>query len=564
MRTTQNVLLVILFMVGLATCAFPQREANIWYFGDSAGIDFNSGSAVAITDGSLSTLEGCASISDGSTGMLLFYTDGITVYNRNHVQMTNGTGLMGDLSTTQSATILPHPGNSDLYYIFTLDNVGGPNGLRYSIVDMSLSGGFGAITAAKNVVLLASSTEKLTSACHSNGTDYWVVTHTLNSNSFYAWQISATGLNPVPVISNAGAFLNSNSPAEMKISPDGTRLAFCSWFDNINQVFNFNNANGVVYNAITLTAAGAEYGCCFSPDGTKLYYSGVDIFLRQVVQFDLSAGTPAAINASRTVLTSANVNRGQFQIGPDGKIYLARTFQPDLAVINNPNAAGLACNYVETGFNLGGKLSQMGLPNMVSCLAVVLDLEFASFSGELRPDGQVDLHWEAAEESCQGNYKVERSPDAAFFYAIGEVPFNGTGDQLTRHDFTDTQPLTGTNFYRIRYTDSNGEISISEIVTIEQNADPMAIGIQSLVTWSPNPAGDFLQLEIEVTDDLQEEWSVEFYTVEGKLVRTESLGRLTAGLYRQRFDVREMQSGFYYLQVKNGNKKAVQSVIIRH
>jgi hypothetical protein len=41
----------------------------------------------------ISYQEGCATISN-SSGQLLFYTDGITVYNRNHQVMPNGTGLL--------------------------------------------------------------------------------------------------------------------------------------------------------------------------------------------------------------------------------------------------------------------------------------------------------------------------------------------------------------------------------------------------------------------------------------------------------------------------------------
>ena len=112
-------------------------------------MDFNPGNPVPLTNGAMTTTEGCAAISDASTGQLLFYTDGITVYNRNHVTMTNGTGLMGNFSSTQSSIIVPHPGQSNLYYIFTVDDVGGANGMRYSVVDMNQSGGFGAVTATK-------------------------------------------------------------------------------------------------------------------------------------------------------------------------------------------------------------------------------------------------------------------------------------------------------------------------------------------------------------------------------------------------------------------------------
>ena len=40
------------------------NRTNVWYFGGKAGIDFNSNPPVALTNGSMNTLEGCASICD--------------------------------------------------------------------------------------------------------------------------------------------------------------------------------------------------------------------------------------------------------------------------------------------------------------------------------------------------------------------------------------------------------------------------------------------------------------------------------------------------------------------
>ena len=97
-----------------------QGEANIWYFGSNAGIDFNSGVPVSLPASQMSTWEGCASIADGA-GNLRFYTDGNSVWTHNHTVMNNGTGLMGSFSSTQSAIIVPRPNNPDIYYIFTVD-----------------------------------------------------------------------------------------------------------------------------------------------------------------------------------------------------------------------------------------------------------------------------------------------------------------------------------------------------------------------------------------------------------------------------------------------------------
>ena len=83
MKTDKLFLICLLILLSLFSTAQAGKEYNIWYFGDRAGLDFNSGKPVTLSDGALSTAEGCATICD-STGKLLFYTNGVIVYNRNH------------------------------------------------------------------------------------------------------------------------------------------------------------------------------------------------------------------------------------------------------------------------------------------------------------------------------------------------------------------------------------------------------------------------------------------------------------------------------------------------
>jgi hypothetical protein len=125
------------FNIALAFCfnifvfsvssALAQGEGNIWYFGDNSGLSFNTVPPTALDNGALNTNEGCASISD-SDGEILFYTDGVTVYNKTHNIMLNGAGLLGDVSATQSAIICPYPENPNLYYIFTVTDLASSNG----------------------------------------------------------------------------------------------------------------------------------------------------------------------------------------------------------------------------------------------------------------------------------------------------------------------------------------------------------------------------------------------------------------------------------------------------
>src|SRR5690348_7747292 len=99
-------------LVFIGSNALAQKENNIWCFGNTAGLDFNSGSPVAFSGVQIAAggQEGCSSIAD-ATGSLLFYTDGLSVWNKNHLQMPNGFGLLGHYSTSEGALIVPQPGS---------------------------------------------------------------------------------------------------------------------------------------------------------------------------------------------------------------------------------------------------------------------------------------------------------------------------------------------------------------------------------------------------------------------------------------------------------------------
>ena len=110
--------LLVLCVFYLINC-FSQNRNNIWYFGDFAGVNFNTNPPTALTDATFEEAEGCASISDNN-GNLLFYTEGSSIWNRNHIIMPNGTGLKGEPSSTQTVLIIPKPCDNNIYYIFTV------------------------------------------------------------------------------------------------------------------------------------------------------------------------------------------------------------------------------------------------------------------------------------------------------------------------------------------------------------------------------------------------------------------------------------------------------------
>ncbi len=355
--------------VAVSFYPFSGGEANIWYFGYTAGTDFNTEPPTALHDGRVNNYEGSATICD-KFGNLLFYTNGVTIWNKNHVAMSNGTGLLGDNSSTQSGIIVPKPNSETIFYVFTVDSEARSGGLRYSIVDLSLDGGLGDVTL-KNALINTPMSEKLTAVRHANNTDIWVVSHEWNSDVFRSYLVTAEGLNSVPVYSTSGIvhtneydpFYNPNSRGYMKASPKGSKIGLAIPFANMVQLFDFNNATGNVSSPITFDYTDKEfhpYGIEFSPDDSKFYVSFFELLIRQ---YDLSNFNIHSTEYSINV--PSNYDIGAIQLAPNGKIYNSRFWQKNQPVINNPNLLGDDCSFDLVGLSQNGRRDGLGLPNYI-------------------------------------------------------------------------------------------------------------------------------------------------------------------------------------------------------
>lgn len=363
-----NKFCIFLIISILSTQTFAQRQANIWYFGQYAGLDFNSGSPIPLLDGKINRWEGVACFSD-SLGNLLFYTDGDSVWNKQHLPMHNGFGLGGHESSTECAIIAPLPLNDSLYYIFTVDAEAGDRGLCYSIVNINSQKGLGSVIE-KNIQLQTPVSEKVTAVKHQNNKDIWIISHGYQTDSFFVYLLTDTGLCQPPQIFELGTphldigIHGNNAVGYMRAAPDGSHIALVLQVHQIVEIYDFNNSTGEISNPITYQeAVGSPYGVEFSPDISKLYFTS-RFYLKQL---DISLPTPEQIVNSVVIIDSSSSNNylGALQLATDGKIYMAHEYQPYLGVINNPSEYATNCNFQMQGIYLNGRISRLGLPNFI-------------------------------------------------------------------------------------------------------------------------------------------------------------------------------------------------------
>ncbi len=424
-------LLTIVFSIFLLLQVIAQKEGYTWYFGEFAGMDFNINQTPRpLTNNTvMDQLEGCTTISD-PTGQMLFFSDGQTVWNSIFEQMPNGNNLMGGRSSTQSAIIVPYPGNIYQYYIFTIDSENGDHGLRYSIVDMRLDNGLGDIRwDKKNQMLYQNVTEKLSAVINSDFTSYWIITHEANSRQFVSFKLTPEGISTDPHIST-GIINHTHKVGYMKFSPDGLRVACAIKGLNLIEIYNFDKSSGLITgnHPISITNIPGAYGIEFSPDCSKLFVSWEEYMHGRIYQFDLTAGDGSQIpvaNSKKIVGFDYQFLFGALQLGPDGKIYITKFISDQtghslLDVLNNPDSY-TDCAFTHNTCNLNGRESKAGLPNFVQSFFMPKRFVYDEFclgiptSFEIPDRTNIDqVEWTFDDPNSGQNYSTSFTPVHVF------------------------------------------------------------------------------------------------------------------------------------------------------
>lgn len=360
--------IVLILLSCFSVLSIGQKHAMNWYFGTKAGISFKTYPPSPLSNGSIIQREGNATISD-ENGNLLFYTDGSIVWNKNHKKMKNGTGLLGQHIAAQSCIIAQQPKNRQIYYIFTISDWENNSGsLSYSIVDVSLDNGLGAVTE-KNILINSKCREQISAVYANENGDVWILSHEKNTNNFVNYKLTESGLETDPVRSIVGTEFNGkNRYGQLKFSADGTKVCSTLGGSSINtvQLFDFDINTGKLSNPMIIVDSGVlhAYSSEFSPNGKVLYvtaFNQPDLF-----QFDLSSNNEKIIQSSKINLSTNNKTKSCLQIGYDHKIYVSKNKQSELGVINEPNKIGKQCDYNDAGITFAaGSECRLGFPNFI-------------------------------------------------------------------------------------------------------------------------------------------------------------------------------------------------------
>ncbi|MBL0050904.1 MAG: hypothetical protein IPP29_04930 [Bacteroidetes bacterium] len=246
------VVILILFNANL----IAQNQNSIWIFGDSAGIDFSNIQNPLPISSAMDGRGSCTAIAD-SNGNLILYSAVLgylntadwntRIFNTQHQIIQGCTSISGGSWYNELATI-PRPNYSSQFYVFSV-GLNKPNnqGCYYTLVDMSLNGGLGAVVAQNIKINNQKSGDCIQAIKHGNGRDWWIINKYASPNApnhynrFFVYLVTPDSIYP-PTTTDFNDATDADFQ-KMVFNSDGTK------FMNFNAAgymseFNFNRCTG--------------------------------------------------------------------------------------------------------------------------------------------------------------------------------------------------------------------------------------------------------------------------------------------------------------------------------
>ncbi len=256
-----------------------------------------------------------------------------------------------------------------------------------------------------------------------------------------------------------------------------------------------STAASVTYQASMLNSSARALNYSLPP--TLLYVSGVRYFIinRDKIP-NLSNATIKLYYGSDDDVTEYN----NLRIARDNG-FSAWT---NIGGTGTANNTGSITSSSFTGFN-----SLFTLANSVGGTNP-LPVELINFNA-LEENKKVAFRWSTASETNSDYYEIEKSTDLINYTLVSHIKAAGNSNIILNYESYDNYPSPKTNYYRLKEVDFNGEISYSDIRTVELSESK-----ENIIKIFPNPANTTIHLNTS-----QENFDINtlhIYDMNGKII----------------------------------------------
>jgi hypothetical protein len=186
-----------------------------------------------------------------------------------------------------------------------------------------------------------------------------------------------------------------------------------------------------------------------------------------------------------------------------------------------------------------------------------LPVNILTFKGE-RKKNEVMLDWSTATEANNKGFELQRSADGRNFSAVTFIATKasqGNSSTQLQYSYVDAKPMNGSNCYRLKQVDKDGNVSYSTIVLIK-NAGANGITLDVY----PNPVKD--RLKIKLASTTINKVDITITDMGGRIIKQQP-AQLIAGDNIIEMETANMQSGQYLVKIICSNCESAIGRIVK-
>ena len=177
----------------------------------------------------------------------------------------------------------------------------------------------------------------------------------------------------------------------------------------------------------------------------------------KILKYDMVTGDERSTGAAYTSFDSDET------FGNAGDLW-GELWTPDMI---NDNGFGIAISAQRIDGSSGttsGRIDNVSITIYYSDPST-LPVSLVNFSAK-KNNGSININWTTDDESGMSNYEVQRSSDGRNFSNIQSVQSRNSVSR-TSYSSTDSKPLNGIGYYRLKMVEVDGSATYSKIVTVQ-------------------------------------------------------------------------------------------------
>jgi hypothetical protein len=185
------------------------------------------------------------------------------------------------------------------------------------------------------------------------------------------------------------------------------------------------------------------------------------------------------------------------------------------------------------------------------CASLLLPVELRYFNCAPASNSIV-LNWATATETNNKHFTIERSGDGVTFNPIATIPGAGNSSEANYYEYTDGEPLSGDNYYRLTQTDYDGAVHYCSITECNTASDTLIV--------FPNPTRGIFSVMLPYSAS-NESSSVSITNMVGQIVYTTAMNN---GTQKFNIDISQLPSSIYIVTITNSFKTYRKKLVLTH